>query len=885
MSEYSLGQRWLSETETALGLGIVTQIDGRQITVLFPSNGESRIYAANDAPLARLQLNPGQQARHAEDWSFAINEVKEQGGLRIYFGQRLDDKSDVMVPESQLSHHIDINPALTRLVAGNADRHDLYLLRNQASAYYAAWQQSTVAGLLGARVGLLPHQLYVAHTVAERYHPRVLLADEVGLGKTIEAGMIMQRRLATGRSQRVLVIVPESLQNQWLVEMRRRFALTFSVFDEERCEQLRDEHENPFFAEQLIIISNDFATHSDWQSLLLTAEFDLMIVDEAHHMQPGSQGYATLESLCRNIADVLLLTATPEQQGSEGHFNRLRLLDPDRFSSLDKFVEQQQHYQQLAQQAEHLSGPELDQLLDQHSTGRVMFRNRRQHIGGFPQRHLHTYPLPAFTPDSGEPWWLEDPRVSWLLDFLKTQKPNKTLLICHRQEDVLDLSEALRVLAGIHAAVFHEGMSLLERDRSAEFFASAEDGSPILLCSEIGSEGRNFQFVQDLVLFDLPANPDLLEQRIGRLDRIGQQGDIHLHVPYLAESEEALLLPWYDQGMNAFEQCNPVGRQVYEALQASLTTALASAAELSSELLQQTQQLHQRLTAEAEAGRDKLQELNACRPAAANAIIESIQQQADPDSVYDFMEAFWDRFGVNTEVLDEHRLFVNPSEHMRVPAIPGLSEDGMTITVDRETALAFEDIEFLSWDHPHVQAAIELLTQEDFGSICVAKLQNKALPAGAWFIELDYLSEVSAPRELSIQEFYPQQRLRILLDSQGRDLTSKVPRDALTQQATFLDKKTARQIVKQLRDTAQEYIQQQQSPADEWRQQCIDAAQQQASAELNRQQQRLIELQQRNPAVRDAEIAAIAQRLNTMTEAFHQASLSLFAIRILVNHP
>lgn len=885
MSEYSLGQRWLSETETSLGLGIITQIDGRQITVMFPSNGESRIYASNDAPLARLQLTEGQQAQHAEDWSFTISDVKEQGGLLIYFGERLDDGSEVMVPESQLSHHIAINPALTRLVAGNADRHDLYLLRNQASEHYATWQQSPVAGLFGARVGLLPHQLYVAHTVAERYHPRVLLADEVGLGKTIEAGMIMQRRLLTGRDQRILIVVPESLRNQWLVEMRRRFALTFSVFDDERCEQLQGEHDNPFFAEQLIIVSNDFVTQQRWQNELLGAEFDLLVVDEAHHMQPGSDGYQQLERLCQTINDVLLLTATPEQEGSEGHFHRLRLLDPDRFNSLDSFTEQQQHYQQLAKQAEALSGEALDRLLDQHSTGRVMFRNRRQNVGGFPARHLHPQPLPAYTPESGEPWWLEDPRVSWLLEFLKSQKPKKTLLICHHADDVLDLSEALRVLAGIHAAVFHEGMSLLERDRAAEFFASDEDGSPILLCSEIGSEGRNFQFVQDLVLFDLPQNPDLLEQRIGRLDRIGQKEDIHIHVPYLAESDEALLLPWYHQGMNAFEQCNPVGRQVYDEFKDTLHHALETAAELPQTLLEQTQQRHQQLTQAAQAGRDKLQELNACRPEAAQQLIERIEQQADTDSLYDFMEAFWDRFGVNTDVLDEHRLFVRPSEHMRVAAIPGLREDGMTITVDRNTALNYEDIEFLSWDHPHVQAAIELLTAEDFGSVCVAKLQNKALPAGAWFVELDYVSEVTAPRKLGVQEYYPQQRLRILLDSQGRNLTEKVPRDALTQQATFIDKKTARQIVKQLRDTAQTFIQQQQSQADNWRNEKIAAASEHARQHLAAQKQRLVELKQHNPAVRQDEIEAIEQRSEALLQALQQASLSLFSIRILVNQP
>ena len=107
------------------------------------------------------------------------------------------------------------------------------------------------------------------------------------------------------------------------------------------------------------------------------------------------------------------------------------------------------------------------------------------------------------------------------------------------------------------AALFHEGLTLLQRDRNAAFFAE-EDGARILICSEIGSEGRNFQFAHHLVLFDLPADPELLEQRIGRLDRIGQTATITIHVPYLRGTESEVLARWYHEGLNAFEM-NPHG--------------------------------------------------------------------------------------------------------------------------------------------------------------------------------------------------------------------------------------------------------------------------------------------------------------------------------------
>ncbi|MDN3684215.1 helicase-related protein [Vibrio sinaloensis] len=114
------------------------------------------------------------------------------------------------------------------------------------------------------------------------------------------------------------------------------------------------------------------------------------------------------------------------------------------------------------------------------------------------------------------------------------------MVIASRASTALQLEQALREREGIRATVFHEGMSILERDKAAAYFAQEEGGAQVLICSEIGSEGRNFQFANQLVMFDLPFNPDLLEQRIGRLDRIGQHRDIDVHVPYLQGTSQAI---------------------------------------------------------------------------------------------------------------------------------------------------------------------------------------------------------------------------------------------------------------------------------------------------------------------------------------------------------
>lgn len=119
------------------------------------------------------------------------------------------------------------------------------------------------------------------------------------------------------------------------------------------------------------------------------------------------------------------------------------------------------------------------------------------------------------------PRWNFDPRVEWLMGYLTSHRSQKVLVICAKAATALQLEQVLREREGIRAAVFHEGMSIIERDRAAARFAEEDTGAQVLLCSEIGSEGRNFQFASHMVMFDLPFNPDLLEQRIGRLDRIG----------------------------------------------------------------------------------------------------------------------------------------------------------------------------------------------------------------------------------------------------------------------------------------------------------------------------------------------------------------------------
>lgn len=560
---FALGQRWISDTESDLGLGTVVALDARTVTLMFAASEENRVYARSDAPVTRVIFNVGDVVDSQQGWSLQVEQVVEDQGVYTYLGTRVDtEESGVALREIFLSNQIRFNKPQDKLFAGQIDRMDNFVLRYRALTNQYQQHKSPMRGLCGMRAGLIPHQLYIAHEVGRRHAPRVLLADEVGLGKTIEAGMIIHQQVLTGRAERILIVVPETLQHQWLVEMMRRFNLHFSIFDEERCVEAFSEADNPFETQQYVLCSLDFLRKSRQRfEQALEAEWDLLVVDEAHHLEwhpeKPSREYQVIEALAEQTPGVLLLTATPEQLGRESHFARLRLLDADRFYDYEAFVKEEEQYapvadavtalfsgEKLSDEAKnkitellseqdveplfkalesHASEDEIalarqeliDNLMDRHGTGRVLFRNTRAAIKGFPVRNVHLLPLEIpsqyttsmrvagmlggkLTPEAramkmlypeeifqefeGEEssWWQFDSRVNWLLEKVKAKRSEKILVIASRASTALQLEQALREREGIRATVFHEGMSIIERDKAAAYFAQEEGGAQVL---------------------------------------------------------------------------------------------------------------------------------------------------------------------------------------------------------------------------------------------------------------------------------------------------------------------------------------------------------------------------------------------------------------------
>ena len=233
--EFIPGQRWINDADSSLGLGTVLEVDGRLVKLSFPAAGEIRSYARQGAPLTRVVLQNGDhiQDREGNIWIIGGYEIRQ--GLIAY--QATDEQGlQQTIPEQNLSDHLRLNMPRSKLFSARLDTSSWFSLRYQSWVQQAKNTRSTLYGLAGARVSLIPHQLHIAAEVSGRYAPRVLLADEVGLGKTIEAGLVLHRMIISERVNRVLIVVPDALLHQWLVEMLRRFNLAFSLFDEQRLE-------------------------------------------------------------------------------------------------------------------------------------------------------------------------------------------------------------------------------------------------------------------------------------------------------------------------------------------------------------------------------------------------------------------------------------------------------------------------------------------------------------------------------------------------------------------------------------------------------------------------------------------------------------------------
>jgi ATP-dependent helicase HepA len=939
------GQRWISTAEPELGLGTVLRVEGRGVQVLFAKAGVLRPYAADSAPLVRAEFRAGQRVA-GKGIAFLVERVEIKEDLLIYRGEGRE------LHEGQLDDEQSVSQADDRLIGGRTDPVSQFELRLEGLRRRAEARRSPMWGLGAARVGLVPHQLRVAGIAAARRPPRVLLADEVGLGKTIEAGMIVARQLATGRASRVLLLLPDTLVYQWFVELLRRFNLSFAIYDEERCEALdlpldgAAAPANPFEDEQLVIADFAFLEANPKRAQqLLDAPWDLLVVDEAHHLawtpEAASPRYTLVEQLAAKTPGVVLLTATPEQLGRSGHFARLRLLDPQRYRELDAYLAEADAFQSLSRIADKLlDGEALDAaqlatlrnafagdaalearladttrpehareilaaLIDRHGTGRAMFRNRRAGIGGFPKRIPQWQVLDAagldeatrqsllaeFHADIQQPPpvlefdYANDPRLHALVELLDAHPQDKFLLICRSQAKVLALEEALRTRTGAGIARFHEGLGIVQRDRNAAYFAQP-DGARLLLCSEIGSEGRNFQFAHRLLLWDLPLDPDLLEQRIGRLDRIGQAHDIDIHILAVADSAQHVLARWYDEGVDAFRQSPADGRELLRRFGDTLAQLADQHArgddgrdqELDA-LLAETRAAHEQMAELIREGRDHLLELAASRDPHAEELAQAFRREDEDPARDAFVQRLLEAYGVHAEELGGKVLLLDP-QYLSTDALPGFAEGPQSATFSRTVALAREELPLLRLDHPMIAGALDLALSGEQGN--AAFMVDDALPPRSALLQAVFVLECVADRRLDAERFLPALPITVTVDTRLAERADFQPSEAALRKAADRNIEVPR-YRKFLAKLVPPMLEKAELAARARAQAMIATAMTEAGAALDAELSRLQALRAVNPSISATEIATVTAERDALLAALPKSRLRLDAVRFVVS--
>jgi len=899
---WTRGQRWVSDGEPELGLGIVRKSGDGRVEIAFPAASETRIYATDTAPLRRVRFSPGDRIKVQSGAEMTVENVREENGLLIY------QTDSGQAKEADLSAYISFSKPQERLFGGKLDEPGDFDLRGEALRRRADMRRSPVRGLAGARMDLIPHQLFIADEVANRPQPRVLLADQVGLGKTIEACLILHRLILTGRAERVLILVPEPLVHQWFVELLRRFQLSFSLFDEARCEAIEygDPECNPFLDSQWILAAVDFLAENEQRATQAReAGWDVLVVDEAHHLEwtaeaPGA-AYEIVKSLAETTESLLLLTATPQQLGPEGHFARLQLLDPGRYADLAQYGEETLHYEEVADVVESLAAeeqagmpvsrlkkivagrPRLEQrvadleagksgarerlatdLLDGFGIGRVMFRNTRERLGGFPKREPNFYPTTE--------------RVKWLQSLLEDLGEEKVLVITRTRELAEEVLEELTSATGVQGVLFHEDLSLLQRDRNAAFFAEA-DGASILVCSEIGSEGRNFQFARHLVLFDLPEDVDLLEQRIGRLDRIGQKGTINIHVPYQPGGPDEILMRWLDEGLDAFRASPPGAAEIQRELRFDLEEAIGEREGIE-ELIAKTLASRKRISERLARGQDRLLERSSHRPERSAWLAGKIREWDNDAGFEDFLMRLFEFSGLHIEELGNRRYFLLPG-NLKSDAFPSLPHEGMTVTLDRQRALQREQEAFLTWDHPMVRGALDLMLGSEAGNASFAVWDaagEKLILLEAWVVV-----ECVAPARLHVERFLPQIPIRVMVDHKGGDHSdnaafARPPLRKGDAAGLLRNEKVKRTFLPAMLEQARELGAAKGGNA-------IDDAMTLMRGEMAREITRLKDLAEVNDHIKPEEITALEQREVELADAIRNARVRLDAVRLIWKAP
>ncbi len=426
-----------------------------------------------------------------------------------------------------------------------------------------------------AELPFTPHsyQLQTAHRVLREMDCRALIADEVGLGKTIEAGLIIKELIQSGQAKKVLILTPATLLHQWTAELFEKFGLNFVPAKKGIWAWYCD----------LVVASLDKAKRPEHRELILANEYDLVVVDEAHKLKNRqTENWSLISQL--NTKGLLLLTATPMQNKVEEVYNLVCLLRPELFRDYNSFLA---HYQLnpkalVSELKDKLNDLMIRNLTRDQAVKNVNRRVRLIKIDLLPEekflyKAIHSYgsgflwltlakefcsSIPALyvTLEKKNDYImlerLQDISMSNKLQYLEQilhEHDGKILIFTEYIQTQFYIAKKLKEVGIKH--LFFNGLLRRNQKEFVKWLFAKKDYR-VMICTDSGSQGLNLQFCNVIVNYDLPWNPMKVEQRIGRIDRLGQKAaDVYVYNFVLRETIEEKIFKVLSEKISLFKEC------------------------------------------------------------------------------------------------------------------------------------------------------------------------------------------------------------------------------------------------------------------------------------------------------------------------------------------
>jgi len=858
--------RYVLQPEWGVGHLVRTLEGGAVAEVLFPGRSQATLVSTRGNALRAHPFAPGDRVRTTKGKAATITGEEAGGrGLRRYV-LRYEDGTDDELPESEVQAPVPDTGLLTTLREGRVADARAFLLRRQALTLDEERRNDALGALLASRVMVKPHQVGVVQRVLSARRPRFVLADEVGLGKTIEAGMIFSALRLSGLAARVLVVAPSHITVQWLAELFHKFQQLFTLVDGERLARSRRDEPgtSPWERFSRVVTSLELLSRSPEEvQEAAAAGWDLVIVDEAHHLR-GEKAFAAIEALASRTWGLLLLTATPMQLDPEEYRALLTLLDPVTAPDADAFRARIDRQEALSRTVRALlegsdaeaatavtalrarfpddrtlatlrdREPLLAHLAETYSLSEALIRNRRARVGGFSGRRLHRHVVeppdtelvardavlgavrsgsvrgaalagllrrldssPAAFAQAASGVLASPPALPArdakylalraLLDDIWEAEPEAKVLLFTEALATLESLRSLLSADGVEALGYHGDLPLVERDRQVARFRDP-DGPRLLLCTEVGGEGRNFQFAHHLVNYDLPWSPATMEQRIGRLDRIGQTQPVDIHVFDVRGTLASDVLTLLADAVGVFgETVGGLDAVLEEVEPRILELALATPAERAEYRTTLAARVAEARSAIRRAYDPLLDERSFDR-AAVEALVERARVRIGLEDAGDgsLEDGLWaiardldERLeetvtelarkvgiGVDTdEQVDAFQCAFHFGHALKVEALPGLQlgeERTVLGTFWRDTAVEQEEIDFFATGHPIVEALFGFLRDGPYGRNGCRAIQHRAVAARG--LEVLFHVVPPEPEDTSPGARVPSRQLSRVLD-------------------------------------------------------------------------------------------------------------------------